>query len=67
MKIGLFIPCYMNELYPDASMERLKILESLGLDVEYPMSQTCCGQGVIDREKFSIKTMYVAQILAEGL
>jgi L-lactate dehydrogenase complex protein LldE len=34
----------MNELYPDAAMDTLKILESLGLDVEYPMSQTCCGQ-----------------------
>ena len=44
MKIGLFIPCFMNELYPDASMDTLKILESLGLDVEYPMDQTCCGQ-----------------------
>ncbi|WP_024955402.1 (Fe-S)-binding protein [Sulfurospirillum arcachonense] len=44
MKIGLFIPCYMNELYPEASMATLKILENLGLDVEYPTEQTCCGQ-----------------------
>jgi L-lactate dehydrogenase complex protein LldE len=44
MKIGLFIPCFMNELYPDASMDTLTILENLGLDVVYPMEQTCCGQ-----------------------
>ncbi|MDX1808031.1 MAG: (Fe-S)-binding protein [Sulfurospirillaceae bacterium] len=44
MKIGLFIPCFMNELYPEASMDTLKILESFGLDVEYPLEQTCCGQ-----------------------
>lgn len=44
MKIGLFIPCFMNELYPEASMATLKILENLNLDVEYPMEQTCCGQ-----------------------
>lgn len=44
MKIGLFIPCFMNELYPEASMDTLKVLENLGLDVEYPMNQTCCGQ-----------------------
>lgn len=44
MKIGLFIPCFMNELYPDASMDTLKVLENLGLDVEYPLEQTCCGQ-----------------------
>ena len=44
MKIGLFIPCFMNELYPEACMATLKLLEDLGYDVEYPMEQTCCGQ-----------------------
>ncbi|AXX85869.1 (Fe-S)-binding protein [Malaciobacter marinus] len=44
MKIGLFIPCFMNELYPDICMATLKILKDQGLDVDYPMSQTCCGQ-----------------------
>lgn len=44
MKIGLFIPCFMNELYPKASMATLKLLEKLNLDVEYPLEQTCCGQ-----------------------
>ena len=44
MKIGLFIPCFMNELYPEASMATLKVLENLGLNVEYPAEQTCCGQ-----------------------
>ena len=44
MKIGLFIPCFINELYPNVALDTLKILESFGLDVEYPMEQTCCGQ-----------------------
>lgn len=44
MTIGLFIPCFMNELYPKASMATLHILQNLGYDVEYPMEQTCCGQ-----------------------
>jgi len=44
MKIGLFIPCYMNELYPGASMATLELLEKQGLEVEYPLEQTCCGQ-----------------------
>ena len=44
MKIGLFIPCFMNELYPDACVSTLKLLKSLDLDVEYPLNQTCCGQ-----------------------
>ena len=44
MHIGLFIPCFMNELYPEASMATLRVLENLGLDVKYPTNQTCCGQ-----------------------
>ncbi len=44
MTIGLFIPCFMNELYPEASMATLKLLEKLKFNVEYPMEQTCCGQ-----------------------
>ncbi len=44
MKIGLFIPCFVNELYPQVGMATLRVLENLGLDVTYPLSQTCCGQ-----------------------
>lgn len=44
MKIGLFIPCFMNELYPDACVSTYKLLKNLNLEVEYPMEQTCCGQ-----------------------
>jgi len=44
MKIGLFIPCFMNELYPKSSMATYKLLEQLKFDVEYPLNQTCCGQ-----------------------
>lgn len=44
MKVGLFIPCFMNELYPNSCMATLTILKKLGFDVEYPMEQTCCGQ-----------------------
>ncbi|MFT7003603.1 MAG: L-lactate dehydrogenase complex protein LldE [Sulfurimonas sp.] len=50
MKIGLFIPCFMNELYPEACASTLKILKNLNLDVEvevdYPLEQTCCGQAM---------------------
>lgn len=44
MKIGLFIPCYINACYPDVGVASYKLLASLGLDVDYPMPQTCCGQ-----------------------
>jgi len=44
MKIGLFIPCFMNELYPDICTSTYKILKQQGLDIDYPLNQTCCGQ-----------------------
>lgn len=43
-KVGLFIPCYIDQLYPQVGIATLKTLEHFGVDVEYPESQTCCGQ-----------------------
>lgn len=44
MRVGLFIPCYINQLYPKVAIATLELLEKLGVDVYYPMGQTCCGQ-----------------------
>jgi len=44
MKIGLFIPCYVDALYPEVGVSTYKLLRSLGVDVDYPTQQTCCGQ-----------------------
>ncbi|PLY07271.1 MAG: Fe-S oxidoreductase [Arcobacter sp.] len=44
MTVGLFIPCFMNELYPKSCVSTLKLLKDLNLDVDYPLEQTCCGQ-----------------------
>jgi L-lactate dehydrogenase complex protein LldE len=44
MKVGLFIPCYVDQFFPGAAIATLEILEKLGLEVDYPSGQTCCGQ-----------------------
>ncbi len=44
MKVGLFIPCYINQLYPQVGIATLELLEKLGVDVYYPLNQSCCGQ-----------------------
>lgn len=44
MKVGLFIPCYVNQLYPKVGIATLELLEKLGVEVYYPSGQTCCGQ-----------------------
>ncbi|MVM31310.1 (Fe-S)-binding protein [Spirosoma sp. HMF4905] len=44
MKVGLFIPCYIDQFYPKVAIATLKLLEKVGCDVAYPLQQTCCGQ-----------------------
>ncbi|MBX3443436.1 MAG: (Fe-S)-binding protein [Planctomyces sp.] len=44
MRVGLFIPCYVDQFYPDVGMATLELLEKLGCDVDFPPAQTCCGQ-----------------------
>ena len=47
MKVGLFIPCYINAIYPNVGVASYRLLKSLGVDVDYPLDQTCCGQPTI--------------------
>ncbi|TWT93322.1 (Fe-S)-binding protein [Stieleria varia] len=44
MSVALFVPCYIDQLYPDVAIATLELLERLGVDVVYPSGQTCCGQ-----------------------
>lgn len=44
MTVGLFIPCYVDQFYPNAGIATLQLLEKLGVNVSYPKGQTCCGQ-----------------------
>jgi L-lactate dehydrogenase complex protein LldE len=42
--IQLFIPCYIDQLYPETGFNTIKILEKAGCKVHYNSEQTCCGQ-----------------------
>ena len=44
MSVALFVPCYIDQFYPDVAIASLELLERLGVEVEYPSGQTCCGQ-----------------------
>jgi L-lactate dehydrogenase complex protein LldE len=43
-KVQLFHTCIINEIYPEVGLSVADILERLGIEVEVPMAQTCCGQ-----------------------
>ncbi|MCA9245724.1 MAG: (Fe-S)-binding protein [Planctomycetales bacterium] len=44
MRVGLFIPCYVDQLYPRVGLATLELLTRQGLEVDFPVEQTCCGQ-----------------------
>jgi len=44
MRVQLFIPCFVDQLYPHTGMNMVRILEKLGCVVTYNTKQTCCGQ-----------------------
>ncbi len=44
MRIGLFVPCYIDAFFPAVGIATLELLERFGHEVVYPRDQTCCGQ-----------------------
>lgn len=44
MKIALFVPCYVDQFYPQVAVATLRLLQKAGVAVEVPLQQTCCGQ-----------------------
>lgn len=44
MNVELFIPCFIDQLYPETAFNTVKILEKAGCKVIYDPEQTCCGQ-----------------------
>jgi L-lactate dehydrogenase complex protein LldE len=44
MTVDLFIPCFIDQLYPETGFSVVKILRKLGVDFHYNPNQTCCGQ-----------------------
>jgi L-lactate dehydrogenase complex protein LldE len=49
MRVALFIPCYIDQLYPDVGFACLELLERQGIAADVPAQQTCCGQVLTNR------------------
>lgn len=43
-KISLFIPCFVDQVYPETGLAAVSLLRQAGCTVHYPREQTCCGQ-----------------------
>jgi L-lactate dehydrogenase complex protein LldE len=44
MRVGLFIPCFVDQFFPQVGIAMVNVLRRLKVDVDYPAAQTCCGQ-----------------------
>lgn len=44
MNVDIFIPCFIDQLYPATGFNMVKVLEKMGCKVNYNKNQTCCGQ-----------------------
>ncbi|MGN6569603.1 MAG: (Fe-S)-binding protein [Flavipsychrobacter sp.] len=69
-QVQLFIPCFVDQLYPQTGMNMVKVLEKLGCKVSYNPKQTCCGQpafnaGYWDEAK-SVATKFLHDFEGEG-
>ena len=48
MKIGFFVPCYIDAIYPQAAVSTYSLLQKLGLQVEFIERGACCGLPELD-------------------
>lgn len=65
MKVSLFITCLADVFYPEVGMDVVEVLERAGCEVDFPESQTCCGQpaystGYLEDAKEAMKQMITA-------
>ncbi|PRH77112.1 Fe-S oxidoreductase [Streptomyces solincola] len=44
MRVALFVTCVNDAVYPSTGIAVVKLLERLGVAVDFPAGQTCCGQ-----------------------
>lgn len=60
MKVQIFVPCYIDQFYPQTAQNTVEILERVGCEVIYNSNQTCCGQPAFNSGYWK-ETLYLAE------
>lgn len=60
VRVGLFIPCFVDQLFPQVGIATVTVLRRVGVEVDFPEGQTCCGQPA-----FNTGYLDEARVLAE--
>src|SRR6187200_2075244 len=48
MRVALMVTCLNDAMFPDAGKAVVTLLRRVGVDVEFPAAQTCCGQPMVN-------------------
>lgn len=48
MALHIFVPCFVDQLFPQTAVNMVTLLRQLGLEVAYNANQTCCGQPALN-------------------
>ena len=44
LEVDIFVPCFVDQVYPQTAFNMIKVLEKAGVKINYNPNQTCCGQ-----------------------
>jgi L-lactate dehydrogenase complex protein LldE len=71
MNVQLFIPCFVDQLFPGTAFNMVKILERLGCRIKYNPNQTCCGQPAFNagywKESKSVAKKFIDDFNADDI
>jgi L-lactate dehydrogenase complex protein LldE len=63
LRVHIFIPCFVDQLYPETAFNMVKVLEKATCEVSYNTNQTCCGQPAFNagmwNEAKSVATKFI--------
>jgi L-lactate dehydrogenase complex protein LldE len=48
MRVALQVTCVNDAMFPEVGVATVRLLERLGVDVDFPAGQTCCGQPMVN-------------------
>src|SRR5690349_20984584 len=48
MRASLFVTCLTDQFYPQVAVAVVRVLRRLGVEVDFPAAQTCCGQPALN-------------------
>lgn len=69
-KIHIFVPCFIDQIYPQTAVNMVTVLKQVGCVVNYNPNQTCCGQPALNagfwNEAYDVAKKFVTDFSDKG-